>query len=245
MTSKYKAILCPYCATENLVPGNGQYVCNGCGNNFDVDISSVQAARQEMEFICQRCGTKNLVFENGRYVCNECQELFDVDCFSIPALKQPDNDSCGWATTLWLLRSFGIDVDPKRLRRELNTDAKRGFRATLNENILEPLSELLGTDLKIGKGTLPMPIIRALDKGGLDIKNPIRLESPTAYREYLDETFEEGGRAILLMNLEHWVGAERHNGRIRIMDPWTGTYKTLNKAVSEYGNFIAIGVVRQ
>lgn len=197
--------------------------------------------------ICPHCETENLVRQNGRYVCNGCQGLFDVDWFSVPAVEQPDGDSCGWATTLWLLRSFGaLDVTPAQLRRELNTDAERGIRALWNDSLLRQWIENLGGwDLEVGKGTLPMAIYSAISKRGLTLKNPFRLESPTAYTEYLNETFDKGGRAILLMNFGHWVGAERHNGRIRVMDPWTGTYKTLNKAVSEYGRFIATGVVRR
>ncbi len=225
MTNKYKTVLCPYCTTENLVPGNGQYVCNGCGNIFDVDKCPVPPARQEMETCCPHCGIKNLVCENGRYVCNECQERFDVDCFSIPALKQPDEYSCGWATTLWVLRSFGIDVDPKRLRRELNTDAWP-------------------------QGTWPDAIYSALRRRGLTVKNPFRWESPWEYEEYLNETFDEGGRAILLFNfIEHWAGAERHNGRIRVMDPYKGTYMSLGKAINEHGGwfeeFLCVGIVRK
>ena len=56
---------------------------------------------------CPHCGAENLVRENGRYVCNGCEELFDVDWFEVAPVKQPDDISCGWATTLWLLRSFG------------------------------------------------------------------------------------------------------------------------------------------
>ena len=196
--------------------------------------------------ICPHCNTENLVRENGRYGCNKCHGLFDVDWFTVRAVKQPDNYSCGWATTLWLLRSFGVlDVTPAQLRRELNTDARRGIRRIWKDSILREWAEKLrGKDMS-GLGTLPMAIFNALSKRGLTIKNPIRLELPTAYKQYLDQTFDEGGRAILLMKFSHWVGAERHNGRIRIMDPWHGCYTTLKKVVSEYGSFITVGIVRR
>ena len=80
--------------------------------------------------LCPHCGTENLVRENGRYVCNGCEGLFDVDWFHVSAVRQPDGVSCGWATTKWLLQSFGVlDVTDKQLRAELNTDAERGIRA--------------------------------------------------------------------------------------------------------------------
>ena len=31
---------------------------------------------------------------------------------AVPAVMQHDSDSCGWATTLWLLKKNGIPVPP-------------------------------------------------------------------------------------------------------------------------------------
>ena len=84
--------------------------------------------------ICPHCDTKCFVSENGRYQCPDCTGVFDVDWFEVPAVSQHkrnrlDYDACGWATTKWLLLSFGaLDVSDKKLREELNTDAKRGIR---------------------------------------------------------------------------------------------------------------------
>ncbi len=205
---------------------------------------------------CPHCGAENLVRENGRYECNDCEGLFDVDWFEVPPVEQPDDDSCGWATTLWLLRSFGaLDVTPAQLRRELNTDAKRGVRAIWNDSLLREWAEQLsGWDLEAGKGTLPWAIYAALSKRGIALKNPVRAESPLAFTDYLNETFDEGGRAAILIwrgiDFMHWMGAMRERGRIRIMDPGDGTYQPFVRGIRRYEtatrkpSFLVFGFVR-
>ena len=207
--------------------------------------------------ICPHCGEDFDVRDNGRYICPECENYVDVDnWFDVDPVKQPDNDSCGWATTLWLLRSFGaLDVTPAQLRRELNTDARRGIRALWNGSLLRGWAEQLsGRDLEAGKGTLPKAIYDALSRRGIALKNPIRAESPLEFTDYLNETFDEGGRAAILIwrgiKFMHWMGAMRKRGRIRIMDPATGTYEPFVRCIRHYGtagrqpHFLVFGFVR-
>ena len=220
-------------------------------------ITTMQKSKANYETaICPHCGAKNLVRENGRYECNGCEGLFDVNWFHVPAVRQPDRDSCGWATTLWLLRSFGaLDVTPAQLRRELNTDAKSGPRPIWNESLVRKWLEWLsGRDLKAPKGTLPWPIYAALSRRGLALKNPVRAESPLEFTDYLDDTFDRGGRAAILLwngpSLLHWMGAMREKGRILIMDPDAGTYVPFDRGIRRYESadrkpsFLVFGFVR-
>lgn len=207
--------------------------------------------------ICPHCGEDFDVTENGRYICPECENYVDVDnWFYVDPVEQPDDDSCGWATTLWLLRSFGaLDVTPAQLRRELNTDAKHGIRALWNDSLLREWAEQLsGRDLEAGKGTLPKAIYDALSRRGIALKSPVRAESPLEFTDYLNETFDEGGRAAILIwrgiEFMHWMGAMREKGRIRIMDPGDGTYQPFVRGIRRYEkprqkpNFLVFGFVR-
>lgn len=213
--------------------------------------------RKAQTVICPHCGEDFNVKENGRYICPECENYVDVDnWFDVDPVKQPDNDSCGWATTLWLLRSFGaLDVTPAQLRRELNTDARRGIRALWNDSLLREWAEQLsGRDLEAGKGTLPWAIYAALSRRGLALKNPVRAESPLEFTDYLNDTFRAGGRAAILLwrgfELWHWMGAKREKGHIRIMDPATGTYQPFVRGIRHYAtagrqpHFLVFGFVR-
>ena len=115
---------------------------------------------------------------------------------AVPAVLQPDGVSCGWATTLWLLKKFGrLDVTQRQLREELNTDAKNGVRAWWN-NTVATLAEKAGWNWKISKGTLPKAIYDALSKRGITIKNPIRAEKFSEYADYLNDTFDAHTLAI-------------------------------------------------
>ena len=69
-------------------------------------------------------------------MCQECGKTFSVKGLGtrtailgrgeIAPVQQPDGVSCGWATTKWVLQYFGaLDVSGKKLREELNTDAKQ------------------------------------------------------------------------------------------------------------------------
>lgn len=168
----------------------------------------------------------------------------------VPPVHQPDDDSCGWATTKWVLQYFGaLDVSGKKLREELNTDAKRGFRALLRKMGL-------GDTLLAQKGTLPKPIFDALSRRGIRMKNPVRLESPLEYIDYLNETFDDGGCAIMLLantSTLHWMGIDRvSRGKFRLMDPASGCYRPFARHLASYHrqygpttSFLVFGFVRR
>ena len=74
------------------------------------------------------------------------------------------------------------------------------------------------------------------------------------FTDYLNDTFDAGGRAAILLwrgfELWHWMGAMREKGRIRIMDPATGTYEPFVRGIRHYGtagrqpHFLVFGFVR-
>ena len=175
----------------------------------------------------------------------------------VRAVHQPDGVSCGWATTKWLLQSFGVlDVTDKQLRNELNTDAERGIRAWWNRRIAAFVRKKFGKDLELSEGTLPMAIYSALRKRGIVLKNPIRLERFSNYTDYLNDTFRAGGRAAILLwrwndGLMHWMGVIRQKSQIKIMDPARGRYVSFQQRISywEYGDhkpeFLVFGFVRK
>ena len=173
----------------------------------------------------------------------------------VPAVRQPDGVSCGWATTKWLLDSFGVlDVTDRQLRAELNTDAEHGVRAWWNRRIAPFVGRKFGKDWEAGEGTLPMAIFSALRKRGIVLKNPVRLERFSNFTDYLYDTFREGGRAAILLwrmdGLLHWMGVDRQKGAIRIMDPARGRYVPFQRGIEywECGdrkpNFLVFGFVR-
>ena len=207
---------------------------------------------------CPHCGAECVVWRNGNRCCPKCGETFRVDCFDIRPVKQPDDISCGWATTLWLLRSFGEIGNgagaAQKLREELNTDAERGPRG-LVKRVADALNNLTGLNIPNGTGTMPLAIFSALSRRGLTLKNPIRAESPMAFVDYLDDTFHEGGRALMLLwridGLIHWMGVDKKDGQIRAMDPYFGAYYPLDTALANWNtknhavNFLVVGIIRK
>ena len=207
---------------------------------------------------CPHCGAECIVWRNGNRCCPECGKTFRVDCFDIRPVRQPDDISCGWATTLWLLRSFGEigngAVAAQELREELNTDVKRGLRGRVNEGA-DILERLTGLNIPHMSGTWPLPIYSALSERGLTLKNPIRAESPMAFVDYLEDTFREGGRAVMLLwrldGFMHWTGVDKKNGQIRVMDPAHGAYFPFDTALANWKtknhnvNFLVFGIVRK
>ena len=205
---------------------------------------------------CPHCGAECAVWRNGNRCCPECGKTFRVDCFDIRPVKQPDDISCGWATTLWLLRSFAEighgAAAAQELREELNTDVKRGLRGRVNQ-FADMLNSLTGLNIPHMSGTWPLAIYSALSQRGLTLKNPIRLESPAEYEAYLHETMNEGGRGIVLLwglgISPHWMGADRKDGVLRIMDPAVGAYLPFDTALANWKNhnvnFLVFGIVRK
>lgn len=221
--------------------------------------STPKASRKTMSVTCPHCGAEASVYRNGKKMCHDCGETFSVKGIGtgtvvvrkgdVAPVQQPDGVSCGWATTKWVLQYFGaLDVSGKKLREELNTDAREGFRDWLRK---------LGLDNTwiTQKGTMPKAIFDALSRRGIKMKNPMRLESPMAYIDYLNETFDEGGCAIMFLantSILHWMGIDRvSRSRFRLMDPSYGEYFPFAKHVDNYRrqygsttSFLVIGFVR-
>ena len=221
---------------------------------------SASKARGKTETVaCPHCDAEVVVYRNGKKMCHECGKTFSVKGLGtgtvvlgrgeVAPVQQPDGVSCGWATTKWVLQYFGaLDVSDKKLREELNTDAKHGVRAWLRKHGL-------GDTLITQKGTLPKPIFDALSRRGIKMKNPVRLESPMEYTDYLNETFDEGGCAIMLLAntaILHWMGVDRvSRSRFRLMDPASGCYFPFAKHIDTYRRqyentaFVVFGFVRR
>ena len=217
-----------------------------------------KARRKTETVICPHCGAEVAVYRNGKKMCNECGKTFSVKGLGtgtvvvrngdVAPVQQPDDVSCGWATTKWVLQYFGaLDVSGKKLREELNTDAREGFRDWLRKLGL-------GNTLIAQKGTMPKPIFDALSRRGIKMKNPVRLESPLEYTDYLNETFDDGGCAIMLLantSILHWMGIDRvARSRFRLMDPSYGDYFPFAKHIDAYRKqyknpaFVVFGFVR-
>ena len=200
----------------------------------------MQTPRESKEVTCPRCHKVFPVECDGPNYCPNCHaevivRLSGSKDVEIPPVRQPDEVSCGWATMLWLLRSFG----------KIGTGAAAA--AELRKEIL--------TDTLLVQGTLPHSMYSALSKRGLTIKNPFRFESPMEYVDYLEDTFREGGRAILLAwrldGFMHWMGVDKKNGEIRVMDPARGDYFPFETALqnwktAKYGvRFVVVGIVKK
>ncbi|MBP5545585.1 MAG: hypothetical protein ILM98_16055 [Kiritimatiellae bacterium] len=217
-----------------------------------------KAQRKTITVICPHCGAGVSVYRNGKKLCHECGKTFSVKGHGtgtvilgrgeVAPVQQPEGVSCGWATTKWVLQFFGVlDISDRKLREELNTDAKHGVRAWLRK-------VGLGNTLITQKGTLPKAIFDALSRRGIKMKNPVRLESPLEYTDYLNETFDEGGCAIMLLantSILHWMGIDRvARSRFRLMDPSYGDYFPFAKHIDAYRKqykntaFVVFGFVR-
>ena len=166
-------------------------------------------------------------------------------CIAVRAVMQPDKVSCGWATTLWLLRKFGaLDVTPQKLREELNVDAKHGVKSVLRKVV-----SIFGGEIE---GTLPPTMINVLKKRGIVVKSSRGTGAFSDYTSYLDKTFKAGGYGVclLLTSYQHWMGIDRDSkGNLRLMDPLKG-YRPFDKNIEEYRNenpkasFLVLGFVR-
>lgn len=268
--------LCPDCGETFVVSGlptARSRTSLSKQTSGESETSMNPQGRMSWRKACPHCGAEVTVYRNGKKLCPDCGETFVVSGLPIKRTKpnfgletprasgeavapvrQTDGVSCGWATTLWLLRSFGFHPDPAALREELNTDGNHGVRGVLND-VFGSIGDLFGANWR-NAGTLPTAILAAVLKRGLTIKNPIRPESPAKFVDYLNETMDEGGRGLVLLwrqdfSLWHWMGVDRKNGNLRVMDPLHGWYVPFEQGIDGYKkgsskpNFLVVGIVRR
>ena len=198
-----------------------------------------KARRKTITVICPHCGEDFDVTENGRYICPECENYVDVDLFDTPHVHQPDGDTCGWATTKWLLSAFGCKVpSDKQLLKELHV--KKGTEG-ISGAIVQGFNSLVQT---IGKrwawqgidinGTLPPALIATLVRHGLRPVFPGfgGLVAYSDYKDYMEDVFSHDGRFALFYvkpEYPHWIGIDKFNGKKRVMDPMDFDYSPLSK----------------
>ena len=225
-------------------------------------IKPVQKARKTITVICPHCGEDFDVHSNGRYICPECENYVDVnDLFDTPHVHQPDLQTCGWATTKWLLSAFGCDMPTnKQLERELHV---RKGRDGLSGALLKAYNyfiDVFGKKWKWKKidsqnisGTLPTDLVATLNRHGLKPVFPgIReLLRYSDYKNYMKEVFDQQGRFALFYatpEYAHWIGIEKFKNRVRVMDPMDFEYSPFSKHETIRGKRISmccmIGFVR-
>ena len=198
-----------------------------------------KARRKTITIICPHCGENFDVTENGRYICPECENYVDVDLFDTPHVHQPDGDTCGWATTKWLLSAFGCKVpSDKQLLKELHV--KKGTEG-ISGAIIQGFNSLVQTIGKRWKwqgidvnGTLPPALIATLMRHGLKPVFPGfgGLVAYSDYKEYMEDVFSRDGRFALFYvkpEYAHWIGIDKFNGKKRVMDPMDFDYSPLSK----------------
>ena len=204
------------------------------------DKKSAPSARRKTEtIVCPHCGEDFDVTENGRYICPECENYVDVDLFDTPHVHQPDGDTCGWATTKWLLSAFGCKVpSDKQLLKELHV--KKGTEG-ISGAIVQGFNSLVQTIGKRWKwqgidvnGTLPPALIATLMRHGLKPVFPGfgGLVAYSDYKEYMEDVFSRDGRFALFYvkpEYAHWIGIDKFNGKKRVMDPMDFDYSPFSK----------------
>lgn len=217
--------------------------------------------------ICPHCGEDFDVKENGRYVCPECENYVDVDdWFDTPHVHQPDGDTCGWATTKWLLAAFGCEVPSDRaLERELHvrktTEGVFGAVVqSLNAAIRAVGRKWDWEGIRSGSidGTWPLAVVAAAWRRGLRPVFPgvSGLIHYSEYRSYMEDVFARHGRfAMCYVNTPggvtyaHWIGIEKFKGRVRVMDPCDFDYSPLSRHEAIRGRRVSIacmiGFVRE
>lgn len=147
---------------------------------------------------------------NGTYTCPDCGKEVDVQVFDGCFTTQPDGVTCGWAVSMWLLKSFRLRVPSgKRLREELHVDKFFG----------------------IASGTIPWTLKKVMENHGLtEVLNGKGKIKPFSVRNAaMNWLFDRHGRAAVCYAcidpfgyggvFAHWVGLERRAGVIRVMDP--------------------------
>lgn len=202
-----------------------------------------KARRKTITIICPHCGEDFDVTENGRHICPECENYVDVDLFDTPHVHQPDGDTCGWATTKWLLSAFGCKVpSDKQLLKELHV--KKGTEG-ISGAIIQGFNSLVQTIGKRWKwqgidvnGTLPPALIATLMRHGLKPVFPGfgGLVAYSDYKDYMKDVFARRGRfALFYVNTNrygtyaHWIGIEEFNGKKRVMDPMDFNYSPFSR----------------
>ena len=225
-----------------------------------------KASRKTITVICPHCGVDFDINENGRYICPECENYVDVnDLFDTPHVHQPDLQTCGWATTKWLLSAFGCDMPTnKQLERELHV---RKGRDGLSGALLKAYNyfiDVFGKKWKWKKidsqnisGTLPTDLVATLNRHGLKPVFPGigELLRYSDYKNYMKEVFAQQGRfALFYVNTcsagtyAHWIGIEKFKNKVRVMDPMDFEYSPFSKHETIRGKRIRmccmIGFVR-
>lgn len=209
--------------------------------------------RNTMTVICPHCEEDFDVHSNGRYVCPECENYVDVDdWFDTPHVHQPDLQTCGWATTKWLLSAFGCEMPSnKQLERELHV--RKGSEG-LSGAIVNGFNSLVqamgkrwnwqGINPEGMNGTLPPALIATLMRHGLKPVFPGfgGLLHYSDYKDYMKDVFARQGRFALVyvntvkdeelerdVTYAHWIGIEKFKGRIRAMDPMGYDYSPFSR----------------
>ena len=163
------------------------------------------------------CERAIIVSQGNRiYTCPHCGNEIDVHVFDGFFTPQPDEVTCGWAVSMWLLKSFRLRVPSgKRLREELHVDKL------------------------FGSGTFPRRLKKVMEKHGLtEVLDGDGEDKPFSVRNAaMNWLFERHGRAAVCYACidpfgdggisPHWVGLERRAGVIRVMDPGETGYKTV------------------
>ena len=161
---------------------------------------------------CPHCGEQTPVRDgNGIYICPDCEHEVEVHVFDGCFTTQPDDVTCGWAVSMWLLKSFRLRVPSgKRLREELNVD----------KSWLMP------------DGTLPLKLKEVMENRGLrEVLEGDGEDEPFSVRNpSMNWLFDRHGRVAVCYacidpfkrrrgSFAHWVGLEMHAREIRVMDP--------------------------
>ncbi len=201
-----------------------------------------KARRKTITVICPHCGEDFDVTENGRYICPECENYVDVDLFDTPHVHQPDLQTCGWATTKWLLSAFGCEVPTdEQLERELHV---RKGSSGISGAIVQGFNSLVqmigarwdwnGIDPDDIAGTLPAALVATLMRHGLKPVFPGfgGLIAYSDYKDNMEDVFSRDGRFALFYvkpEYAHWIGIDKFNGKKRVMDPMDFDYSPLSK----------------
>ena len=145
----------------------------------------------------------------------ECDEAIEIGVFDGAFTPQPDCETCGWATAMWLLKSFRCRIPSAgTLEKELHL-RKSSFP----------------------DGTWPQSFRRAMERRNLilvESRGPVKVRSHirdpfVANDPGMRDLFRRNGRAAVCFacvapfvqggTWAHCVGIERHEGKVRVMDP--------------------------